>query len=292
MALGSSEESFSLGEVITLPGEISKNTSCVCGAPIQSCQFWLGVCNIIKEKHNIDFMTTPESFLLMPTELYSKNGISRKLGILSNIFRKSRNELWLKNTKILYDAIFEISKANVLVDSSKDIRRALMLRPFLKGYQTKFIHLVRDCRGSIQALKKSTSSVRYPNTNEVVVFSRTPTPPDETIKMWVKYNLKITLYLSLFVRYTNWRIVKYEDFCDTPIEVFSCLSEWLGLSDYKNMVNFGSIVHHNVGGNPSRFNSSKIMPSNKRWKSELTEEYINLFKKKAFFLNRLYGYKE
>lgn len=287
MALGSSEESFSVGEIVNFSEEIIKNTPCVCSATIQNCQFWLDVRNMIKEKHNIDFMTHPESFSLKPSEM------ARNLSFLSNMFIKSRDEQWLKNTKILYDAVFEISKAKVIVDSSKDVCRALMLRSLLKGYKTKFIHLVRDCRGSIQALKKSTASVYYPNSNVVrAVLSKKPTPPEETIKLWIKGNLKITLLLSFFVRYSNWRIVKYEDYCDKPNEVFSSLSEWLGLSDYRKMVNFGSIVHHNVAGNRSRFNTSKIMPSNKQWKNELTEEDRKLFNKKANFFNRLYGYKK
>ncbi|NUO09322.1 MAG: hypothetical protein HUU08_11680 [Candidatus Brocadia sp.] len=292
MALGNNKESFSLGEIANLPTEININNPCVCGEFIRNCHFWLGVCNAIREKHNIDFIRNPDSFPLKPAEIRNRNNILRKLKILSNVYGISKNEPWLKNTKILYDAIAEMSNAKVLIDSSKDIRRALMLRSVLKGYQIKFIHLIRDCRGTMRACKNNVGKVRFPKSNEDAIITRPFIPTEQAIKMWIHDNLKITVYLSLFAPYNSWRVVKYEDYCDTPDTVFSSLAEWLDLSDYKDMINFSSIVHHNVSGSRSRFNHSKILPSDKRWKNDLTEEDFNIFKKKAIFLNRLYGYKD
>jgi hypothetical protein len=103
--------------------------------------------------------------------------------------------------------------------------------------------------------------------------------------------MKISFYLRILGLVKSSRLVHYEELTEKPFEVFSELADWLGLSNLDHMIHFGSVVHHNVYGNPSCFNSTEINPSSKRRQKELTVEELDYIQKRAGFLNRLYGFR-
>ena len=286
MALGSSPNSFSLGEISQITGEIKKNTPCVCGARIRECSFWLGVNEIMKSDHSIDFMETPD--LLKLEYDYTLTWPQKA----SRVLCLSRSEHFGINSRHLYDAIFEHSKAKILIDSSKDFKRALFLRPYLSGYRVAFIHLIRDIRGIVHSAKKKTYKVLFPGSTKAIVFPRNPKTSEEVLQNWIMGNLKISIFLVMSKIFIKSRVVRFEELTDKPFIVLSKLTSWLGLSNVNQMIKFGSVPHHNVKGNPSRFNSTEIIPSKKTWQQELNPEELVYIQKRAGLLNRIYGFRK
>ena len=271
MALGSSPNAFSLGEIDQLSRSIKRNIPCVCGVNIQQCPFWLGVSERLNKEHGIQLMD-----IRKPLDLKYK-GSNTNLGC---------------NFKRLYDAIFRQSKADVLIDSCKDYRRAFFLRRHLSDYRIAFIHLIRDVRGYVHSMKKTTFKCNVPGTEKIVELPRTPMSVEKSVKVWKYRNLAISFYLRLLMLKKSSYLVRYEDLAENPFEILSRLADWLGLSNPDQMIHFGSVVHHNVSGNPARFNSIKITPPSKRWEEKLTAAELAYVQKKAGFLNRLYGFQD
>ena len=286
MALGSSPNAFSLGEICYLPKEVKNNTPCVCGKKIQQCPFWLGVNEIMKNRHSIDFMNAPDSLHLMDEKILKRFQKTPK------ILRRSRSETAGVHSQKLYDAIFEKSNAEILIDSSKTFQRARFLRPYLTDYRIAFIHLIRDVRGVVHSEKRTSYSVHFPGQEQAIVLPRTPNPPEKALRAWILGNLQISAYTIIQRLLNKSQLVLYEEFTDTPYKILSHLAEWLGLSDMDRMIHFGASEHHNVHGNPARFNSTEIKPANKRWQKELTTEELKLIKKKAGLVNWLYGFRD
>lgn len=285
MALGSSPNAFSLGEIIRLSGEIKENTPCVCGAKIQKCPFWQAVNECMKIRYGDNFIENPNSLQI------EYDGRHSKLKKASMILGLSKKEPFGLNTKKLYDAILEQSKVEILIDSSKDFLRALILRHYLSDYRIAFIHLIRDVRGYVHSMKKTTYTVKFPGEEKALTFPRPHMQVDESVKMWKYGNIKISFYLRFLGLINSARLVRYEELTEKPFKVLKTLADWLGLSNLNQMIHFGSVVHHNVHGNPSRFNSNKINPSSKRWKKELNKEELDHIKKRAGLLNRIYGFR-
>lgn len=286
MALGSSPNAFSLGEICYLPDEIINNTPCVCGKRIRQCPFWLGVNEIMKNRHSIDFMTSPDSLHLRDEKFLTWAQKARK------ILKRSRNETSGIHSRKLYDAIFERSNAEILVDSSKNFQRALFLRPYLSDYCIKFIHLIRDVRGVVHSEKKTSYSVHFPGEKQAVVLPRKPNPPQRAVRSWLLGNLQISAYTNITRLFNKSRLVRFEEFTNKSIEILSRVADWLRLSNIDQMIRFGEAEHHNVHGNPARFNSIEIRPASKKWQKELTSEELKLIKKKAGLVNWLYGFKD
>lgn len=286
MALGSSPNAFSLGEISQLPKEVEKNTPCVCGEPIRKCPFWLGVNEIMKRRNNIDFMNKPDTLQLEHNnKLTSLQKVRKTLGF-------SRDDLIGSNSKKLYDAIFEQSQADILIDSRKEFKRAIYLRPNLSSFRIVFIHLIRDVRGVVNSEKKKSYQVQLPGTTEPITLSREPKTLDEILKIWIRGNLKISFFLRTLGLSKRSHLVRYEEFTEKPVEILNKLANWLGLSNIDNMIHFGSVIHHNVHGNPSRFNTKEIIPHIKKWKIRLTAEELRLINKKAGRINQLYGFRD
>jgi hypothetical protein len=84
--------------------------------------------------------------------------------------------------------------------------------------------------------------------------------------------------------------VRYEDLCDSSNIILPQLSQWIGITYDDNMINFGNRIHHNVCGNPSRFNSTKILRNKTNWNQSLSEDDMALIKRWAGFLAKLWGY--
>jgi|GEM_PF-3435059 len=247
----------------------------MCGAQIQKCPFWLGVNENMKKCHGIDLTETPDSLPLKYDSTLTWPKKTRKvLGL-------SEPEPFGINSKKLYDAIFEQSKTEVLIDSSKDFKRALFLRPYLADYLIAFIHLIRDVRGVIYSEKKTFYTVRFPGNAKALVFSRTPKTVDYALQIWKYGNIKISIYLRVLGIIKNSCFVRYKDFTNKPQDVFSNLAYWLGLSNIERIINFGSVGYHNVFGNPSRFNTTKIKPTSKKWRTELPTEELQFIQRRA-----------
>ena len=64
LLLGTHTKVASLGEISHLPKNISLNTICTCGEPVQSCQLWKEVLNRISYSIGVDIRINPYAFNL------------------------------------------------------------------------------------------------------------------------------------------------------------------------------------------------------------------------------------
>ena len=294
MALGSHPDAFSLGEIVHLPSQMLGNIMCVCGKSTRDCPFWLKVNDKLRARYHCDLLKDPHAFnLALDAGAFGENTIIRLMN--KGLFLTRGPEVltdhpWIMHTKALYEAVFSVSGAHVLIDSTKFLNRALLLGSVLKEYQVRFIHLIRDCRGIVASLMRDTYSVVLPGRKERQGFPRKSCPPKKSVPIWIYGNLKITLLLSLLIRPGHWKMVRYEDFCDQPEVIFPDLAKWLNLTYHEDMIRFGMSEHHNIWGNPSRFNSKCIRPAERKWKTQLSEPVIRMVNRRAGIFNRLYGF--
>jgi len=199
----------------------------------------------------------------------------------------------IENNRIIYEEVFKATRVNTLIDSSKNMTRALFLKKYLKGYDFKFLFLVRDGRGVVNSYLKPSYSIiekdKESGAFKTVKYPRNPSDPQRIIKSWRNGNLKTLLFLTLFQR-GGYRIVRHEDFCNKPEETFRKIGEYVGFDFQEIMLKMGQVPNHIFGGNSSRINAKEIRKTEDSWKSKLKPEIIAAFNKKAGFLNNYLGY--
>lgn len=298
LAISSLNRCFSLGEISTLPIELKKNTFCVCGQPIQQCAFWSKVHQTLLKRH-MDIFSLPKKkgvfkALEQKTSNSSSMGWNRK--IRSNFqlfFENQQNKNWNREVTQFYEVLFDLSGAQVLVDSSKDVKRALLLKKALqRQYTIKFLHITRDGRGVAHSYKKTHYTVTFPGLKPQVFPGGEVIPVQVSSKTYVSINLRILLSLYLSTIPAERIRIRYEDLCRTPQNILPRIANWLQVElPNHDLRHFKEKTHHTVGGNPSRFNSCKIGLPFSGWRETLSSEELALFKDNAGWMNRILGYK-
>lgn len=295
MVIGSNSKCFSLGEISRLNEQIRKNSLCGCGEVLQNCQFWRRIDNRLHKRLRASIYRSSEKFILNPyNELKGNNKIIYYFTILPFLMGfKKLNKNWIKNTKILYDEIFDETRAEVLVDSTKNIIRALLLKSNMKKMRYKFIYLVRDGRAVINSMQKKTYSVYIQKSDGKYIKRTYPgiyTSAVDAILSWKSSNLKL-LFLLRLVSPRNRFFLRFEDLCNEPDKWIKKITTFLKIPFEDSMINFRTIKHHNVGGNPTRVGKCGIHRSSIEWNQNLCEKTLALFNKKAGFLNRYFNYR-
>jgi len=292
LAVGAHSRCLSLGEIVALDEELEKDTHCVCRDRISDCKFWTKVFENVRAGRQIpkDDMSP---FYLNPLSSRAKaqGGKVRRLFELMGMSRC--NEEWATNTKAIFDAALDVSGKDILVDSSKDPIRALRLATVLRDYDCYFLHLVRDVRGVANSCMKKTYKVILPGDSESRVFPRQDCiPPVDAARQWSRFNAR-ALILSAFRVAPRRRFrVRYEELCNEPEKTLQSVGQWLGLSYESDMRFFGRAEHHNVRGNPSRFNSKEIRSTDDTWREGLSDAELEQCMREGTFLRHLLGYED
>jgi hypothetical protein len=291
MAIGANSRCFSLGEITKIDKAIRNNIFCVCGARIHDCGFWREVARDFPDKPGIGpFEESGRFGLSLASGVYNRR-FSRIRKVFEVVGLKCNSESWVERTSLLYESVFRHSGADILVDSSKNIKRAMILGNQLEGIDFRYLHLVRDVRGVAYSYQKPTFSVQLPDESEPSSYPATDVfPLEKTASLWLRENALISLLLRTRVAASRQRRISYEGLCKDPSGVLSEICNWLGIDYEQAMVTFGSVMHHNVGGNPSRFNSTEILNIRTGWKRHLSEAQQATCTRHAAYLMRLYGY--
>ena len=248
-------------------------------------------------KYHIDISLLPDETFDLPdpmTSNRSRASWKRKLGFNHQmIFPNKKNKDWNRRVSQLYKVLFDISGAQVLIDSSKNVKRALLLKKlFDRKYTIKFLHITRDGRGVAHSYKKTHYTVAFPG-HQFERFQRAEVlPVKDSSKIYAKINLRILLSLLMYTIPTERRWIRYEDLCRHPEIVLKEMADWLQVDlPRHDLRQFKQKTHHTVGGNPSRFNSQKIGLPFSGWKKTLSKEELTVFMKNARWINRIFGYK-
>lgn len=234
--LSKSSQVVSLGELHHLDSHLHKgkwgrtwNWSCSCGTSFDKCDFWQRVFTEmgISDVNEIDKTT------LSPL----MNGLSPK--------GKEQQMRTLKLLNRIYEAVFNVARTNVIIDSSKTPNQGALL--FKNSpYEFKIIHLKRDIRAvTISKIKWNTQFFGKSLNPKKVLFSS------------FRYRLRCNRLLNNLDK-SNVLSLKYEDFISNPQKELNLIAEFIGLEPF-TMPEFMELNDdHTIGGTPNRFEKRKI----------------------------------
>ncbi|USN45039.1 MAG: sulfotransferase [Candidatus Woesearchaeota archaeon] len=177
---------------------------------------------------------------------------------------------FLDNHHAMYNAIAQVSKKNIIVDSSKDSFRALLLSQD-KRFNHVFVHLIRDGRGVFWSYKRKYGWGW------------------RALYLWGGANLKIEL-VKLKNKRAKVVTVRYEDFVKEPEKIVKRVLRPIGITFEPGMMRFADSQQHQLGGNRMRFTKSNDIRMDEAWRRNLTKKDLRLFTLLAGWLNKIYKY--
>ena len=291
MVLGANSACLSLGEITKIDRAIQRNIFCVCGERILECGFWRDVAEDYSASMGVNPLDGEGEFGISLSSNSGSKFTRRFKKALQVMGLKKNREPWLERTTSLYKAVFKHTDADILIDSSKNIKRAMMLANNFEDMDFRVLHLVRDVRGVAYSYQKPTYSVQLPGEKEPTEYPAIDLfPIEKTSGIWLRENALISLFLKLRLSKEIWMRVRYESVCQNPEESLPNICSWLGIDNEPAMIKFGSVTHNNVGGNSSRFNSKEIQNIRSGWKRKLTYMQQKRCMRYSSVLMRLYGY--
>jgi Sulfotransferase family len=250
--LGQVEGFVDVGELVNIDAQFDQNQKCGCGAAVGNCRFWGEVLN--KGIGGID-------------KLERKPWRRLKTRYLPALFLPGARRFLTRHFHQLYrlhQAVHDIGKARVVVDSSKSAFYGAVLALF-PGVDVYTVHLVRDVRaseGSMYRLKQE-GSTKFGGRSTWWNSVR-----------WMIVNL-LTEWAAKRVR-SPYRLVRYEDLTSDPKKTLSDILEFLseGQSKLTFIEGHTAILGktHTVAGSAVRFKESPIeLRLDERWRSSLPE---------------------
>lgn len=189
----------------------------------------------------------------------------------------------------LYRAMATVSGSQVIVDSSKYASWGAVLAR-LGGIDPRFIHLVRDPRGSIHSWMKSIS-VDVESDNKL--FMAQYNPADAALR-YDLYNSQMRRLGRLGHPY---RLVRYEDLVRAPEAILRPLLEFVGHGATDDVSEF--LVErkvrlqpsHSVMGNPMRHNIGWVeVAGDEMWREKMSPATAKMISVITAPLLRRYGY--
>lgn len=282
LILGDSEHIVGLGELNNLmtSGWVN-NEYCSCGQPANQCTFW----DSVKSKWQSSASIPIDEYIRLQTKFIG----TRKIPLLlwQGIKKSSDFKVLEAETKNLYNSIAEVSKAEVLVDSSKFPYRLLALK--IMGFQPLVIHLVRDGRAVLNSVKKAFKS----DLKSGVQHDLKPKPTLRTAISWSLYNR----LAEWFTKDTSKLFIRYEDLIADPLakleDIENTFHVDLSRSKKDLMENNPLKKGHTIAGNRLRMQSEvrvNLKPD-ESWRDKLGNSDIKKFESVAGGLLKKYGYK-
>ena len=238
------------------------NRKCSCGYGIQDCEVWGDIYRSLNHK---DFQKLKKVGKL----------VNKEKKLLSFLYSSNLREKYCYIFDKIHDIIFNKTGTNVLIDSSKNLSRAIALLKSSR-YDVNFIHLIRDPRGFINSMYR-----KY-----------TYTFIKSTIK-WAMKNYFASLVINKMYP-ENYICILYEDLLLKPHQTFREISKFtdidFSLISYyiKNSKKFD--IGHIFSGNRIS-NNSKILFDPTRIKSNKIKKINNnIFWYVVGWLSSYFGY--
>ncbi|GMN08293.1 hypothetical protein MTsPCn5_36820 [Croceitalea sp. MTPC5] len=260
--LSKSSQIVSVGEAALLSGHIHKtgpgsnwDWNCSCGESLLECDFW--------------------------NRVYKKMGISNPLEISNTMITAPRGQdkhaQKLKNDKVkslmnrVYNAVFETSNCNVLVDSSKFAFHGTSLYKD-SLFNFKIIYLRRDLRAV--SISKQKWWKRYGGEDKSL------------LRFLLSNYLHRMRYSSILrsVKKEDVYFMKYEEFFENPQKILDEMSGFFGFDVFEMPEYMELNNDHTIAGTPNRFEKRKIKYDDK-WRS--TAKKHPLFNTLGYILNKV-----
>jgi hypothetical protein len=262
---------FSTGEVVHLPWQAYRDGRmcelhqdvCTCGAPLRQCCVWGAVLDRVGERLKVDVRAEPlrlkthvlttqayRKSILLPYKL-AREAYFRGRGIGADRVMRMSQRVRGRHSWAVFDALHDVTGAQVIIDSSKDVIRYEILRA-ARPDRVRPVVLVRDARGVIGSAAKQGDPC-------LVVRS---------LAAWEKVNRRI-LHA---VRRQAPLVVRYEDLAARPAEVRARLAASLGLEAGPFENRLYPAERHLVAGNPMRYAKDIVIRPDEGWRQLLNAE--------------------
>jgi hypothetical protein len=263
--LGQLPEAVAVGEVVHLVRRgLLDDDGCGCGCPFSVCPFWTKV-----GEHAFGGWPTGADAQRWEADQLAVDR-NRDVPALVTGGSASFRAAVARHTErlgSLYRSVAEVSGATVIVDSSKHVSTALVLRR-TAGVDLHVVHLVRDSRGVAHSWTKE---VARPETREGTTMPRYH--PASAAAWWDWFNLGFAGIARLGVPTTT---LRYEDLVADPRRHIGAIARSVGLRADRDALAFltDSSVRldsdHSVAGNPMRFRTGTLhLRADDAWRSEL-----------------------
>ncbi|MFW5996465.1 MAG: sulfotransferase [Lentisphaeria bacterium] len=282
--LGNAEEVESVGELVS--GMARYDERCSCGERFRDCPFWVSVRNRFEQLADFMGRSGPG---VEPTGSYHDVPAT----LLSSP-SSGRMEKLVRICEYIGAAIQHCSEGEpkVLVDSSKEITRALFLSRFVRG--TKVIHLVKHPESILQSYYSRLNERRKFKFLRMRFTPRRYLAPFLLLATvsWMAGNI-MTEIIRCFSRKRFLR-VRYEDLVKSPVDELERLESFIGVSleEVKSKVSGQQAfsVGHNIGGNQMRMAKEFKLDSAKANRVGLPKRYTWMVKLICAPLLWFYGY--
>lgn len=281
IVLGNSSTIQSTGELSYLLHCWTNRSRCSCGVPCDTCAFWG---QVRQEWLRRTGEENAKRYLTLKWSFERVRWLPRLLG--ERYAPSPRFRDYAKMTRILFEAIREVSDRPIVLDSSKNPGRALALS-LIPGIDLRLIHLVRDGRGVAWSRMKASTGDPSRGLQEPH-----PVPVWRSSLSWL-----ITNHLAEYVsRQSTDRsvLIQYLDLVEYPRKTISQIGHLLGenldalIDDIEHQKKL--CVGHIIAGNRIRNNRYVELRVDNEWEQHLSETDQRIFWLIAGSLARKYGY--
>lgn len=256
------------------------NHFCPCGKRFSECTFWtkvfyeaFGKNPPIEEIWKLHNLVDHSRYFF---RLFTDSG--------SAVFKK-RVSAYREILKKLYFAIAKESGHNVIIDSSKNPSRPLILNN-IPGISIYAVHLIRDLRAVVYSWQKTKFNPACEE--ELPQFN-----PIRSIFFWQMRNTlsELLAYKMPYLR------IRYEDLTVSPGDQIQKLTKKINVLSTKKL----SLTHqntlmleplHSMGGNPTRFTNGVVpIRRDDRWRYQMSAKQKAIIKLSGLPLMMRYGYQ-
>jgi hypothetical protein len=243
--LGGIEGFFNAGELIDFWDRgIASNGLCSCGEVVRQCKLWKPILDEMVENHkSIDIN---EMIGLRDKLAHSRLVMRFKLRSDANLKLRSDIGKYVESLGALYHLIHQTTKAEIIIDSSKNAGYAYILS-LIDSLNLSIVHLIRDPRAIAYSWQRKKNGLWQENYVKNAL-------------VWVSRNVATELVgLRVAERYL---ILDYEKFVSKPRQTVKKILNLVG-DDQRVLPFVGDNqvklkVNHSVYGNPDRFKTGNI----------------------------------
>ena len=278
---------FSVGELAFVwERSVLRNDLCGCGLRFSDCPFWTAVGEAaFGGWHQVDAKYAAR----LHTSIDRHRNLDRISGLRGPGKLGSAISAYQELTDRLYRGVREVSGASVIIDASKQVGYALLLRD-VPSVELRLLHLVRRSHGVAYSWSRQ---VRKPDVGDGNGFMSVHSPW-WTVSLWVTDNL---LYDAIAQRLPRATLVRYEDVVANPRAQLAQIVRELELPAADlTLSHLGDgaadlPASHALSGNPMRFRPGRVvLRADEEWRTGMSRPRQAMISAATWPLLLRYGY--
>ncbi len=265
--LGGYEGLVAVGEFRNIWEALKANELCGCGAPVAHCEFWAAVLERAFGPHAIDV----DAMLAADARFARHRSVPRYL-IPRFLGETKALRAYRAVLRQLYEAVGDVSRCGIIVDSTKRASYAYLLRG-ISGIDLRVVHLVRDSRAV--AYSNTKPRVERPEVAHTPTAKQPYMPSQSAWRTAIEWQIKNLLFYKL-VPASKQRLVKYERLTKDPDSELAGILQLASAEPDRHSSwdadaqSFESVPHHTLGGNPVRFKRGRVrLEIDDEWKARM-----------------------